>query len=420
MEVPQTLPFPLLRHRPQRWRLLALTLLVSGALQCQHWTFLSLRSAVARTTSAPLVEQARWSPAKLRGPKPLRVEADPVNNVSPEVSAKGEMYAQKYEDVFTAGYKLWEEVKKNSELPRKVYIIGTNGNNGRKIAEALMDVLAYIPAPDGTMMMRRKANVVYPEIQYAFAVSDDELSAKASMSAVDLYMEDEEQYRRLELEAIKEFADEDYGDMPAAMVVGESALETPEVVEIIKKGLVIWCDADQEWTWSKTQFQQAAGGGFFVQAGKDTVRPPVWAIANGWDGDVDDAEGKLEYFEILEGHRKTYEKLADLRIRTDITAVAENPIWGADRLVKAMTEHYGISSDEVVEEELLENDLTKFLEGARLAKYLKPALAWCNDQGAATIEELVENVEDFSESLKLKPLEKKRLVKASESVAASM
>lgn len=350
----------------------------------------------------------------------MRVEADPVNNVSPEVSAKGEMYAQKYEDIFVKGYRLWEQIKNNDKLPRKIYIIGTNGNNGKKIAESLLDCLAYIPAPDGTMMMRRKANVVYPEIQYAYAVSDDELSAKSSISPVDLYMEDEEQYRRLELAVIKEFGEEDYGDMPAAMVIGESALDTPEVVEIINKGLVIWCDADQEWTWSKTQYQQAAGGGFFVQAGKDVVRPPVWAIANGWDGDVDDVEGKLEYFQVLEGHRKTYEKLAHLRIRTDITAVAENPTWGGDRLVRAMAEHFGISSDEVVEEELLENDLSKFLEGARLAKYLKPALAWCNEQGAATIEELVENVEDISEALGLKPLEKKRLMKASESVAATM
>lgn len=346
----------------------------------------------------------------------MRVEADPVNNVSPEVSAKGEFYAAKYEEVFLGGHKLWEEIKKNPKLPRKIYVIGTNGNNAKNIAEALMDVLAYIPAPDGTMMMRRKATEEYPETVFSFAVSDDEVSAKAKTSAVDLYMEDEEQYRRLELDAIKAFADEDYGDLPAAMVVGESALDTPEVAEIVSKGLVIWCDADQEWTWSKTQFQMAAGGGFFVRSGRDVVRPPVWAIANGWDGDVDDAEGKLEYFEILAGHRKKYEELAHLRLRTDITKVAENPIWGAERLTKAMAEHFGISSDDVVEEELLENDLAKFLEGARLSKYLTPALAWCAEQGAATIEELVENADDFSESLGLKPLEKKRLTKAAESV----
>lgn len=346
----------------------------------------------------------------------MRVEADPVNNVSPEVSKKGEQYAQRYEDIFMAGYKMWEEIKKNPKLPRKIYFIGTNGNNAKNIAEALMDCLAYIPAPDGTLMMRRKATEEYPEIEYAYAVSDDEVAKKSSISAVDLYMDDEEQYRRLELDAIKEFAAGDFGNAPAAMVVGESALDTPEVVEIISKGLVIWCDADQEWTWSKTQYQRAAGGGFFVKEGRDTVRPPVWAIANGWDGDVDDAEGKLEYFEILEGHRKNYEKLAHLRIRTDITSVAENPIWGAERLTKAMAEHFGISTEEAVEEELLENDLSKFLEGARLAKYLKPALTWCNEQGAATIEELVENVDDFSLDLGLKPLEKKRLTKACEQV----
>jgi len=269
------------------------------------------------------------------------------------------------------------------------------------------------------MMMRRKANEEYPEFVYYWTVSDDEVSKKASMSAVDLYMDDEPEYRRLELNAIKTFAETDTEDDPAAMIVGESALDTPEVAEIIKKGLVIWCDADMEFTWSKTQYQQAAGGGFFVRQGKDFVRPPVWAIANGWDGDVDDVEGKLEYFAILEGHRKKYEEAATLRIRSDITTVAENSIWGAERLIKAMAEHFGISSDEVVEEELLENDLSKFLEGARLAKYLKPALAWCTEQGAATIEELVENVDDFSGALGMKPLEKKRLMKATEAVIMS-
>jgi len=353
----------------------------------------------------------------------MRVEADALNNIPAEVSATGAVYAAKYEEYFMGGYKLWEQIKKNDKLPRKIYFIGTNGNNGRKIAEAVMDSLAYIPAPDGTMMMQRKPNEDYPDISYAFAVSDDELASKSSASPVDLYKQDEEQYRRLELDAIKEFADEDYGDLPGAMVVGESALGTQEVVEIISKGLVVWCEADKEWTWSKTQqSQRAAHGGFFTSAPKDTVRPPVWAIANGWDDVFEDAEAKLEYFKVLEGHRKTYEKLAHITVRTDNAALDENSVWGGHRLVQAMAEHFGFGSDELVVEELFEDELSKFLEGLRLAKYLKPALAWCDEQGAATIEELADNVEDFSESLGLKPLEKKRLIKAAEAatLAAAM
>lgn len=56
--------------------------------------------------------------------------------------------------------------------------------------------------------------------------------------------------------------------------------------------------------------------------------------------------------------------------------------------------------------------------GARLTKYLQEALDWCDEQGAATIEDVVENAEDFAEALSLKPLERKRLNKAAESVAA--
>jgi len=60
----------------------------------------------------------------------------------------------------------------------------------------------------------------------------------------------------------------------------------------------------------------------------------------------------------------------------------------------------------------MEKELAQFLDGARLSKYLKTALKWCDEQGAASIEDVVENTEDFEEALNLKPLEKKRLAKA--------
>lgn len=37
--------------------------------------------------------------------------------------------------------------------------------------------------------------------------------------------------------------------------------------------------------------------------------------------------------------------------------------------------------------QVLEKDLEKFLEGARLSKYLPKALDWCDEQGAASIED---------------------------------
>ena len=118
-------------------------------------------------------------------------------------------------------------------------------------------------------------------------------------------------------------------------------------------------------------------------------------------------------------HQQSQEAIADIRLRADVPGIAENQYWGAERLVKAIAELYGISTEGgSVEEEVLERDLEKFLEGARLSKYLQPALDWCDEQGAATIEDIVENTDDFADALSFKPLERKRLAKAAESVAA--
>jgi len=104
----------------------------------------------------------------------------------------------------------------------------------------------------------------------------------------------------------------------------------------------------------------------------------------------------------------------------DIPGISENSYWAAERIIRLLNQHLDISTDEVsVEEEVLEKDLAKFLEGARLSKYVKPALKWCEEQGAATIEEVVDNVPEMSEALKLKPLERKRLEKAAAAVAVA-
>lgn len=342
---------------------------------------------------------------------------DPVNNVSPELSAAGRKYAQRYEDIMLAGRKLWTTMLKRDHVPKKIYFIGTNGNSGKLIAEALMDSLAYVPAPDGTMFLRRKPGVEYPKLVYFFVNSDEALARESDISSVDLYMEDEKRYREIETEVLKKFSEEDTGTMPAGCVVGESAVDTPENLEILKKGLVIWVDVSAETSWSRTQIRPKAGGGLYVRFEK--VRPPVWCIASGWDGDIDDGEAKAEYVEKVNEYRDKYEAIADLRIRSDVPGIQENQYWGAERLLKAIAEFYGIDNEDAsVEEEMLEADLEKFLEGARLSKYLQPALDWCDEQGAASIDDVVENADDFADALSLKPLERKRLAKAAEAVAA--
>mmetsp|Transcript_38455 Transcript_38455/g.69736 ORF Transcript_38455/g.69736 Transcript_38455/m.69736 type:complete len:432 (-) Transcript_38455:154-1449(-) len=407
-----------------RWRLLVAACVAGACVHSMQRGFLSLHTQ--KQSGQPLAQGAKWAPDKARGLPPMRLGpgggADPVNNVSPEMAAAGRKYAQRYEEIFMMGQKVWNSIKKidGAEAPRKVYFVGTNGNQGQEIAEAVMDSLAYVPAPDGTQFLRRKPGVQYPTIKYGLSNSDRRVSETCAMlklpSPVDLYLEDPEKYREIETRVLKEFSEQDFEGYPAAFVVGESALSTPENVEIIKQGLVVWLDVDTEWSWGKTQWRPKQGGGLFMPTDKHN-RPPVWCIANGWDGDIDDTEGKREYEKIMVGYSKGYEESAELRMKVDIPGLSENPYWCAERLMKVMAERFGVTDDaSSVEEEFLEKDLEKFLEGARLSKYLKPAMDWCTEQGAASIEELVESVEELSDALALKPLEKKRLEKAAASV----
>lgn len=354
--------------------------------------------------------------------------ADPVNNVSPEMAAQGKKYADRYEDLFLGGQRLWNNMKKKWDgKPKKLYFIGMSGNLGDEVAESVLDSLAYIPAPDGTYFIHRKPGGKYPKIQYTMWESDKKLSEKARISPVDLYMEDEDEFRALEEEVIKSFSevDADYGPedqgYPAGIVVGEGAVLSQKNRDIMKDGLVIWLDVDPTYSWQKVQFRPQTGGGLFVPQDFQS-RPPVWCIANGWDGDIDDAEGKMEYEKVGNERRKIYEEMADIRLRTDIPGIGENSYWGAERIIKALNELLGFKAgdDASVEEDVLESDLKKFLEGARLTKYLTPAMEWCDEQGAASIEDVVENIPDFADALAFKPLERKRLEKAAASLAATL
>jgi len=341
-----------------------------------------------------------------------------VNNVSPEMSAAGRKYAEKYEDIFMTGKKLWDVMKRKG-LSKKIYFIGTNGNSGDEIAESVLDALAYVPAPDGTMFIRRKPGVTYPSIQYTMWLTDKKLAERAKIAPADLYVEDEQKYRDIETEVLKEFANQEDNGYPFGCIVGESAVLRQENLDLMKEGLVVWLDVDSEYSWAKTQYRPQQGGGLYIPP-EYQARPPVWAIANGWDGDVDDTEGKLEYGKIIETHRKLYEQIADVRLRVDVPGIEENSYWGVKRICKAIAERLDIADEgeASVEEEVMERDLEKFLEGARLSKYKEPAMKWCDEQGAASIEDVVENVPEFAEAMKLKPLERKRLEKAAAAVAA--
>merc|ERR1740138_246977 len=109
---------------------------------------------------------------------------------------------------------------------------------GDEVSESVLESLAYVPADDGTMMLNRKHNVEYPDMTYLWWDTDDMVSKKAKISALDLYMEDEKAYRDLEHEVLKEFADKEFEGHPAGCIVGESALNRQDNVDIIKQGIV--------------------------------------------------------------------------------------------------------------------------------------------------------------------------------------
>lgn len=331
-------------------------------------------------------------------------------------------WALRVEAPHLAGQKLWAKMKANDEIPKQIYIIAATARQGPEIADHLGRCLAYVQPEDGTLIHQRRPHVPYPPIEYDVYESDKQVAEKSQISAVDLFMDDEPKYRELETEVIREFDAKDNGGKPAIMVLGDSALEQPQNVELVKKGLLIWVDLNLEYCWSETQRGGILGTSMGVNI--PMPRPPVWAIANGWDGDADDAEGKAEYMEIAKELRKSYEKYADIRLNGDLDEIVENSLWGAERLVKAMTAHFNFQEEgeapDNYEEEIMAQDLVKFLDSARLSKYKDSAQKWSDEQGASSIEEILENAEDLSEALQLKPLEKKRLLKAAKSVQETL
>jgi len=65
-----------------------------------------------------------------------------------------------------------------------------------------------------------------------------------------------------------------------------------------------------------------------------------------------------------------------------------------------------------VEEEDLSSEIVAWLERLKLTQYTAKTKAWCNSMGAVHVSEILDNLEDFSDTLGLKPLEVKRVSKA--------
>lgn len=59
----------------------------------------------------------------------------------------------------------------------------------------------------------------------------------------------------------------------------------------------------------------------------------------------------------------------------------------------------------------LSEEVAAWLEKLHLGTYIEKARAWCNDSGAVSVAEILENLDDFATKLQLKKLERKRVEK---------
>jgi shikimate kinase len=326
--------------------------------------------------------------------------------------------SQKFEDVLLTGSKLWQKMKEKGKTP-KIFLIGLRGSLTGSVAEALAQGMAYLQPSDGTLMMHRKSFVKYPETAFKHVNSDEVVESKCygikdangkAMGPVAVFKEDEEKYREMETDVLREFLEESI-DGPAAMAVGDTALNKPENLEIMKQGLVIHLRITPETSWQQMRGRRAVFG---VGASAMQVKEPVWFEAQGWDNkDLEDSEVREEYFRIGNELVEDYDKNADM-IYEMRNSDFENFFWAAEKIFNEIGKHLGVMEETSSEDGTdgdLERELSTFLEDSKLLKYLPTALEWCEEQGAASMEDLVDSPDDFADGLGLKPLERKRLMK---------
>jgi len=224
------------------------------------------------------------------------------------MKAAGLKYALKLEDALLCGTKLWSAMTEQGKF-KKLYFVGPKGNLAEEVAESFMDSCAYIPAADGTLYMQRKQTVEYAPFDYHFVDSDAEIKIMCRKQGVDhvtMYSEDEAQYREMETAVLKKFSEHDETKEPCAIVVGESALNQPENKEFLKEGIVIYLKCSPEASWKAINTRPGAGTGLYISS-QHTVKPPVWALAQDLQGDIDNADGREEYIRILNELDKEYE-----------------------------------------------------------------------------------------------------------------
>lgn len=96
---------------------------------------------------------------------------------------------------------------------------------------------------------------------------------------------------------------------------------------------------------------------------------------------------------------------------------ASEPKPGPSRVSSSSETATGTTTSRDIPDDEAFPGLRKWLEELSLTGYLKAAADWAEEQGACSVDELVENVEDLAKDLNLKPLERKRLVNGAQAAA---
>lgn len=357
------------------------------------------------------------------GTGPLMPEKD-------EDKRSADMVSERYEKTFASFAKLWGHIKdgvrkggkrvaaSDRPLP-KFFVLGINGANLNQIGHMLGTALDYVRTEgQAAYLFRDPVEENFTPSEYWFGDTEKEVQTRVVKAASDVFYDDLPRYRSTESQVLKDFNGYEDDGHPMVCVTGDGIALAEENRAILsnENNVAIWFDTDPAYNWEMTQSQPKNSGIWSNPQAMELNKPPVFALANGWDGDVDDVEGKEEFKDMCNERREAFEKVADVRIRVDVTGIKENPVWALEKIVGAMYELFGVKDDEeaagTVGEENLSADLLTFLEGARLDKYHAKALEWCNENGAVSLDEVAENADDFAEAIGLKPLERKRFDKA--------
>merc|ERR1712232_375065 len=96
-------------------------------------------------------------------------------------------------------------------------------------------------------------------------------------------------------------------DHPIVVVTGDGIALAEENRAILSgDNVALWFDTDPSYNWEITQTRSKNSGIWSNSQANQLNKPPIFALANGWDGDVDDVEGKEEFKVMCNERREAF------------------------------------------------------------------------------------------------------------------